>query len=121
MTVLYGIPNCDTCRKACRWLEANAVDYRFHDLRADGLDEHRIAAWLEQFDAAALVNRRSTTWRQLDATKRALANGPEVMGLLAAHPKLVKRPVLETDDTTCLVGFREEIWRGALLGGRDAS
>jgi len=119
MTVLFGIPNCDTCRKARRWLEANAIDYRFHDLRADGLDKHRVDHWLQHFDAAALVNRRSTSWRQLDATERALADGPEVTGLLVAHPTLVKRPVLETDDA-CLVGFREEIWRRALLDGRDA-
>ncbi|MCK8514728.1 arsenate reductase [Methylonatrum kenyense] len=118
MTVVYGIPNCDTCRKARRWLEANGIEYRFHDLRADGLDANQVEAWLQRSDASVLVNRRSTTWRQLADGERRQADGPDVARLLAANPTLVKRPLLETDGT-CLVGFAEAAWRQALMDARD--
>ncbi len=113
MLTLYGIPNCDSCRKARRWLDQRGADFRFHDLRADGIDAARITAWLQHVPAERLVNRRSTSWRQMDAGQRAAADGDDVAALLAAHPTLIKRPLLETADT-CLVGFHVSDWAAAV-------
>ena len=67
MTTLYGIKNCDTIRKARRWLKENGVDYTFHDVREDGISESLLNAWMKTLDWELLLNRRGTTWRQLPA------------------------------------------------------
>lgn len=100
---LYGIPNCDTVKKARQWLDARGVTYRFHDLRADGLDAGRIQHWLAEAGSEVLVNRRSTTWKQLDETARQAATAGDT-AVLIAHPTLIKRPVLEAADRLA-VGF----------------
>ena len=104
--MLYGIPNCDTVRKARRWLETRAIDYRFHDLRADGIDEATVRRWLDAVGAETLVNRRSTTWKQLTEPDRHQATGPGAAALLVRHPTLIKRPVL-ADGAGITVGFKE--------------
>jgi len=96
MTVLYGIKNCDTVKKARRWLDEHDVSYRFHDFRADGLDEKRLARWTKQVDWETLLNRRGTTWRQLPAAQRERAgDAAGAMTVMLAHVALIKRPVLE--------------------------
>lgn len=102
MITLYGIKNCDTVKKARRWLEAAGQDYRFHDLRADGLSAEQVQAWLAAV-GETLINRRSTTWKQLSEVEQARA-GTDPAGLLVANPTLIKRPVLTTANTTA-VGF----------------
>lgn len=102
---LYGLKTCDTCRKALKELE-NA---EFHDLRADGLPEDVARAAHAQF-GADLVNRRSTTWRQLSEADRAR----DPLALLADHPALMKRPLIDNDGTLHL-GWGKET-RAALLG-----
>lgn len=97
MTVLYGIRQCDTCRKAIHWLDQQGIDYRFHDLRADGLDANMIEAWLKQLPLSALVNRRSTTWRALDKGDQARVDAGDWQDLLVANPTLIKRPLLQHD------------------------
>ncbi|SDI25073.1 arsenate reductase family protein [Aliiruegeria lutimaris] len=87
--ILYGIPTCDTCRKARKALEAAGQDVRFRDVRAEPLTAEERARFIEAF-GDGLLNRRSTTWRQLSEDERE----GEVDGLLAAHPTLMKRPVL---------------------------
>ncbi len=95
MTTLYGIKNCDTVRKARRWLDEHGIDYRFHDLRDAGLDEARLRIWVEALGHEALLNKRSTSWRKLsDGDKTNLDEG-KAMRLMLAQPTLVKRPVLE--------------------------
>lgn len=108
---VYGIPNCDTCRKARKWLDGNAVNYSFHDVRADGLDPKTISAWEAEL-GDALVNRRSTTWRQLAETERTLDDIP---ALLSRHPTLLKRPLLETPGSVT-VGFNTDTWQKTLEG-----
>lgn len=103
MLTVYGIRQCDTCRKAVKWLESRGTPHRFHDLRADGLDRARVAAWLASSFADVLVNRRSATWRALDDTQKA-AEGDALVALLLAHPTLIKRPVFETERVVA-VGF----------------
>lgn len=93
--VLYGIKNCDTVKKARQWLEQRRIEFRFHDFRSDGLDVARTQAWLDELGADVLINRRGTTWKQLDDAARARLEGSAAAATLAAHPTLIKRPVLD--------------------------
>ena len=102
MLTVYGIRQCDTCRKTLKWLEQQGVEHHFHDLRADGLDRTMAKSWLGSDVADKLVNRRSTTWRQLDEAQR---ESKDMAGLLVQHPTLVKRPVFERDGNVIAVGF----------------
>lgn len=113
MIVLYGIKNCDTVKKARRWLEAQGIDYRFHDFRADGLDEKRLAAWIKTCGWETLLNRRGTTWRKLPEADRADLDAAKAAALMLREPTLVKRPVLETGREV-LVGFKEAEYAGHL-------
>ncbi len=96
MFTLYGIKNCDTVKKARRWLEDNNVEFTFHDFRADGLNQDQVQAWLDELGHAVLVNKRSTTWKQLDDGQKDQALGNAAAALLVEHPTLIKRPVLDT-------------------------
>ena len=100
MTILYGIKNCDTVRTARRWLDDHEIAYRFHDLRADGVDAVLIATWTAAIGWAALVNRRGTTWKALTAADRTILAATDLdeaaaSAILCAHPSLIKRPVLD--------------------------
>ena len=110
MTTLYGIPNCDTVRKARSWLDTQGIAYRFHDFRADGLTAERVAAWVDALGWDALLNRRSTTWRQLDVDVRAAIGAATAPVLLLTQPTLIRRPVLEQDGAVHL-GFDAEQYR----------
>lgn len=106
---LYGIKNCDTVRKARKWLDAHGASHHYHDFRDDGLDLATIRRWLEAVGPEALVNRRSTTWKSLDDAARTQADGDQLPALLQANPTLIKRPVLEKGDQV-LVGFTENTY-----------
>ena len=107
MTVtLYGIKNCDTVKKARRWLDANGVDYAFHDFRIDGLDALQLRQWAAAVGWDTLLNRRGTTWRQLPETERAQVDEHKALALMLAQPTLIKRPVLVVDDAVH-VGFTD--------------
>mgnify|MGYP001251923939 FL=1 len=111
---IYGISNCDTVRKARKWLTENGVAHEFHDFRKDGLPESNLAAWEETLGWEALLNRRGTTWRQLPAEDRDTIDAPSAHRLMLAHPTLIKRPVVEADGLT-MVGFSPDEWSGKLL------
>lgn len=105
--VLYGIKNCDSCRRALKWLEARNVPFTFHDFRVNGLDENLLKTWLESSQAASLLNKRSTTWRQLsDRQKQAAETDPTP--LLLDHPTLIKRPVITDGASILSIGFAEK-------------
>ena len=109
-TTIYGIPNCDTVKKARAWLAQRGDSTRFHDLRKDGLDAGQVARW---HDAVGdkLVNRRGTTWRGLDRAAQESADTPAgAQALVIAHPALIKRPVVEWPDGTVSVGFDAAEW-----------
>jgi Spx/MgsR family transcriptional regulator len=93
---LYGIRSCDTVRKARRWLDQHGIDYHFHDLREDGLEPARVAAWLAALGNEKLLNRRSTTWKALPAADREAVDDRRAEALILDHPTLVKRPLLDT-------------------------
>ena len=103
MLTVYGIKQCDTCRKALKWLDGQGMEYRFHDFRVDGLEAKQLQNWLVSPYASKLVNRRSTTWRQLTDEQRQL-EGDALLELLLAFPTLIKRPVFVTDEIVA-VGF----------------
>ncbi|HHM04708.1 MAG TPA: ArsC family reductase [Gammaproteobacteria bacterium] len=110
MVTLYGIKNCDTVRRARRWLDAQGVAYRFHDLRADGLNDTRLRAWARQVGWESLLNRRSATWRRLPATTRESLDEQSALRLMLKEPTLIKRPVLDTGGRV-RVGFDEAGFR----------
>lgn len=95
MMTLYGISNCDTVRKARRWLEGHGIDYRFHDFRKDGLTREQILQWLEQLDWKALINTRGRTWRQLSGDGKAALHETAAIDLMLEHPAIIKRPLLD--------------------------
>lgn len=94
--ILYGIPNCDTVKKARTWLADHGQDVEFHDFKKQGLSRETVAAWLEQTDWETLVNRKGTTWRKLSDERRAqVVDKASALELMLENPSVVKRPVLE--------------------------
>ncbi len=96
MITLYGIKNCDTVRKARKWLDDHEVDYRFHDLREDGLERSLAAHWLEALPWDTVVNKRSTSWKALEPARREGMDASSALDAVLEHPTLVKRPLLDT-------------------------
>lgn len=114
MLNLYGIPNCDTLKKARIWLEEQALDFQFHDYKKVGVDASTLQAWVKQVGWEVLVNRRGTTWRKLAETDRETLNQASAIGLMQANPSLIKRPVLDTG-SQLLVGFDPIEWQQKLI------
>jgi Spx/MgsR family transcriptional regulator len=107
---LHGIRNCDSVKKARKWLEDHAVDYEFHDFRDAGVDAMQLSDWCAQLGWEALLNRRSTSWRQLDAADRSELNSDKAQRLMRQIPTLIKRPVLVTDNQVS-VGFSASLYQ----------
>ena len=107
MITLYGIKNCDTVKKAKRWLEQSAIEYHFHDFREDGIDRDTVAAWLDELGWETLVNRRSTTWKQLEPSVRETMDAEHALIAILEHPTLIKRPLLDTGRERT-VGFKAD-------------
>lgn len=106
MNTLIGIKNCDSVKKAKKWLEHNGIEYAFHDLREQGVDKAALDTWIEELGWESLLNKRSTTWKQLSDDERKDIDKSKAMALLLAYPTLIKRPVLITSKGI-MVGFRE--------------
>lgn len=115
MTIhLYGIPNCDTVKKARVWLDTHGTAYIFHDYKKQGADPARIAGWIAAAGLDVVVNRKGTTYRALsDADKALAASADTAPALLAANPSVIKRPIAEHPGGL-LVGFKPEEWAAAL-------
>ena len=103
---LYGIKNCDTVRKARRWLDNHNISYDFHDFRADGLSKTKVNQWLKEIGQETLVNRRGTTWRKLSDEQKAVSSKAAIADLLVEQPAIIKRPVLDNNGVLH-VGFNE--------------
>ena len=106
MTTLYGIANCDTVRKARKWLSSHDVDYQFHDFRKDGLTATQIKTWVKAIGWEKLLNRRGQTWRKLADTDKADLTEARAIKLMHAEPTLIKRPLLEINKQV-YVGFKD--------------
>lgn len=111
--ILYGIPNCDTIKKARKWLDERGVAYAFHDYKKQGADPAKIAAWVEQAGWEKVLNRAGTTFKKLpEADKEGLDAGKAVK-VMAANPSAIKRPIVEHTGGL-LVGFKDSEWEQAL-------
>ncbi len=109
MTVLFGIKNCDTVRKARRWLEEHNIPFEFHDVRADGLEPSQVAHWIDSLGWELVLNKRSTSWKKIDDERRKNLDAKRVNALLVEYPTLIKRPVLEYNGSVN-VGFKPDIY-----------
>ncbi|MFP4137609.1 MAG: Spx/MgsR family RNA polymerase-binding regulatory protein [Halomonas sp.] len=106
MFTLYGIKNCDTCRRARKAMDNSGVPYRYHDLREDGLSAPLLEHILEKVPVLTALNKRSTTWRNLPEEEKQEVDANKARELLLAHPTLLKRPLLDTGDEI-RVGYRD--------------
>lgn len=111
---VYGIKNCDTVKKARKFLEEAGVDYDFHDYKKEGVDAQKLTAFLEEFGWEQIVNRRGTTWRKLDdEVKESVRDNETALVVLLENPSAIKRPIAEADGKT-LLGFDPVTWEMAL-------
>ena len=110
---IYGIPNCDTVKKARAWLEGQGIAYTFHDYKTMGADPADQTRWVDRVGWEALLNRRGTTFRKLEDADRADIDRDKAIALMTAHTSLIKRPIAERGDLL-LVGFVPAEWEAAL-------
>ena len=110
MIIVFGIKNCDTIKKARNWLTDQGIEYQFHDFRANGIDRDKIETWIQQASWETVLNRRGTTWRKLDAAIQDTVNRDNVAALLAEHPAMIKRPVLDIDGDIS-IGFKPDLYQ----------
>jgi Spx/MgsR family transcriptional regulator len=122
LITLYGIPNCDTVKKARIWLDTHGTAHQFVDFKKQGAPEQRLTAWVRALGWEPLVNTRGTTWRKLDdATRSLVMDTPGAIALMLASPSVIKRPVVEWADGSVSVGFDDARWRQRLgLTGHSA-
>jgi arsenate reductase len=113
MITIYGIRNCDTMKKAMRWLDVHRVDYRFHDYRKQGLDRRTLEVWEKELGWEALLNRRGQLWRKLPPSVRDGIDRGSALKLMTENPSIVKRPLLDLGERRVL-GFSPEAY-GELL------
>lgn len=113
---LYGIPNCDTIKKARVWLEGRSVAYAFHDYRVLGLEPERLQQWIGKLGWEVLLNKASTTFRALPDSDKQNLDTDKAKALMLAHPTMIKRPVLDLGGDRLLVGFKPAVYEEALGG-----
>ncbi|HER34555.1 MAG: arsenate reductase [Halothiobacillaceae bacterium] len=113
MITVYGIPNCDSVKKARAWLDLKGLDYAFHDFRKSGVPTAPLDEWLARFGWETVINRRGTSWRRLPAETRETMDAATARRAILANPSLIKRPVVEHDGGT-LIGFSTTDWQEAL-------
>ncbi|MBO7863586.1 ArsC family reductase [Burkholderia pseudomallei] len=112
-TVVYGIPNCDTVKKARTWLESHGVEFAFHDFKKAGVNAPLVKGWLADVPLDALVNRRGTTWRALtDEQKAAAESEAGAIALMIDKPSVIKRPVVVVDGRVKALGFSADEYAG---------
>ena len=114
---LYGIPNCDTVKKARAWLSARGVQYAFHDFKKQGVPADRLPAWMAAVGWDKLLNRQGTTWRKLDpAVQTRAQDAAGAAALMVEQPSVIKRPVVEWGAGAVTVGFGADAWNERLAG-----
>jgi Spx/MgsR family transcriptional regulator len=112
---IYGIPNCDTMKKARTWLDGKGVAYRFHDYRAEGIDRAHVEAWVKALGWEKVLNKASATFKNLpDADKTGL-DAKKAVALMLANPTMIKRPMLDLNGRL-IAGFKLDIYEEAFAG-----
>ena len=109
MTTLYGIPNCDTMKKARKWLADNGVEHEFHDYKKLGIEKKKLDEWIKAVGWETLLNRRGMMWRKVPDDVKASIDEKSAIGLMIETPSIIKRPVLEANGKVT-VGFRPETY-----------
>ena len=112
---LYGIPNCDTVKKARVWLDGQGLAYLFHDYKKAGVDEGKLRQWVESAGWEKVFNRQSTTFRKLPEDQRIDLDAEKAVAVMLANPSSIKRPIVE-GGPDLLVGFDPGRWTAALAG-----
>jgi len=115
LLVLHGIRNCDTMRKARAWLDTRAIAYRFHDYKQDGAPRALLVRWCETVGWETLLNRSGTTFRRLSDTQRTVSDSSSAIDLMAAHPSLIRRPVLDIGGRL-VIGFKPDLYEHEHVG-----
>ena len=109
---LFGIKNCDTMKKAMKWLDDNGIVYHFHDYKKEGVPEQRLRQWLEALGWETVINKRGTTWRGLSDDVKNTISEATAIPLMAEHPATIKRPVFVKPDGSVTVGFTKAVQDG---------
>ena len=112
---LYGIPNCDTTKKAMSWLKKNKLDFSFHDYKQEGISKQKLEAWCNKLGWETIFNKRSTTWRELsEAEQKKIVDQSSAIKIMMQHNSIIKRPVIEYK-TKLIVGFNEHDLKGLFI------
>ena len=115
MLTFYGIPNCDTVKKARTWLDGRGVVYAFHDYKKAGIDEASLRRWTDRLGWETVLNRAGTTFRALSETDKTGLDQDKAIALMLAQPSMIKRPIVEGDGTL-VAGFKPDLWEAAGIG-----
>ncbi|MEO7310846.1 MAG: arsenate reductase [Chitinophagaceae bacterium] len=108
MIKIYGIPNCDTIKKVFDWLNANKIAFEFHDYKKESISPAKLKSWFKQVGIETIVNKRSTTWKELTPEDQAAASDPATaIAVIMKNESIIKRPVIEYGNTVVMVGFNE--------------
>ena len=110
---VFGIPNCDTIKKARAWLEQHGIAYHFHDYKKSGVDADKLAAWIAQFGGEKVLNRAGTTFKKLPDDVKAALDATNAAGIMLENPSAIKRPIVEYDGGA-LLGFNAAEWEKTL-------
>lgn len=118
---MFGIPNCNTIKKAKDWLTAHNVEHHFHNYKKDGIDEATLQAWSNHVGWKTLLNQRGTTWKKLSVEDKSNLNQAKAIQLMSLYPSMIKRPVLQDlDSDMLLVGFEEEAYQAFLDSNKES-
>lgn len=110
--IVYGIKNCNTVKSAIDWLNKNKVEFEFHDYKKAGITESKLSEWCKQVGWESLVNKRGTTWRQLDeADQKKVVNEKSAIALMLEKNSVIKRPLIEKNGKVMALGFDEEAYK----------
>ncbi|MFN7261601.1 MAG: ArsC family reductase [Cyclobacteriaceae bacterium] len=113
--VVYGIKNCNTVKSALDWLNKNKVDFLFHDYKKSGITANKLSTWCKQVGWENLVNKRGTTWRQLEeADQKKVTNEKAAIALMIEKSSVIKRPLVEHQGKVLLLGFDEDAYQKVL-------
>lgn len=111
---VYGIKNCNTVKNALDWLKKNNIEYEFHDYKKEGVTDAKLKSWSKQVGWESLVNKRGTTWRQLDeATQEKVKSESSAIALMKEKTSVIKRPLIEDGDNVITLGFDEAAFKKA--------
>lgn len=114
--ILYGIPNCNTVKKAQDWLKANHLSFQFHNFKKDGITAEKLTEWFDVFGWEKVINKNGLTFKKLSKEEQAMINSPsQAINYLMNNTSAIKRPIVEIDGKAVLLSFKEEEYAQQLL------